>query len=44
MAVSSLTNTYATGDNGVSRSCRLQPCARSVATIAPPPVDAIIAP
>src|SRR4029079_9164262 len=35
---------YATGDRGVSRSCRDHPRARSVATMAPPLVDARTAP
>ncbi len=44
MATITLVAMYATGRNGVSRSCRLQPCARSMLTIAPPLVVAIIAP
>ena len=35
---------YAAGRSGVSRSCRLQPSARSMATAAPPLVVATIAP
>ena len=35
---------YAAGDSGVSRSCRLQPAARSMETIAPPLVVARTAP
>ena len=34
----------ASGDSGVSRSCRLQPSARSMETMAPPLVVASIAP
>ena len=43
-AVSILIAMYAAGRSGVSRSWRLQPRARSTATIEPPLVHAIIAP
>ena len=43
-AVITFIEMYAAGDSGVSRSCLLQPWARSIDTIAPPNVVAATAP